>query len=276
MKNILKIIAAILLILLGKFTFSEHLGVHLIADGVIFFVSFIIVEISNEVIKNRKQIFLYIQCKFISPKKEVRLSISYLYRINVDGKYLLVKSRLRDYFQPVGGAYKTLPGSERIFEKLNVRPDRLIETEHGIAKGDLRVYIKRKDVIDFLDWFKTKEDRETSPWREFCEELISTKILPYWEFRFIDYKYKGAVQSPIIKLDNGGGDGMFLFEIYDLVINDEQKTILQKIQLLGDTDKFIWVDDYQIQRLGHDEKSKSFVHNIAPHAKYAQNLKWGN
>ena len=273
MKNILKIIAAILLILLGKFTFSEHLGV---ADGVIFFVSFIIVEISNEVIKNRKQIFLYIQCKFISPKKEVRLSISYLYRINVDGKYLLVKSRLRDYFQPVGGAYNTLPGSERIFEKLNVRPDRLIETEHGIAKGDLRVYIKRKDVIDFLDWFKTKEDRETSPWREFCEELISTKILPYWEFRFIDYKYKGAVQSPIIKLDNGGGDGMFLFEIYDLVINDEQKTILQKIQLLGDTDKFIWVDDYQIQRLGHDEKSKSFVHNIAPHAKYAQNLKWGN
>ena len=276
MKNILKILAAILLILLGKFTFSEHLGVHLIADGVIFFVSFIVVEIFNEVIKNRKQILLYIQCKIISPKKEIRLSISYLYRINVDGKYLLVKSRLRDYFQPVGGAYKTLPGSEKIFEKLNVRSDRLIETEHGIAKGDLRIYINRKNVIEFLEWFKSKEDRETSPWREFCEELLSTNILPYWSFRFIDYKFKGTVQSPIIKLDNGGGDGMFLFEIYDLVINDEQKRIFQNLQLNGNTDNFIWVEDYHIQRLGHDESTKTFIYKIAPHTKYAQNLKWGN
>lgn len=125
----------------------------------------------------------------------------------------------------------------------------------------------------FFDWFNSKEDREISPWREFCEELISTKILPQWEFRYINYKFKGTVQSPIITLDTGG-KGMFLFEIYDLVINDVQKPILQDLLKKGNSDQYIWVDDYLIQRLGHDEGTKNHVHEISPQTKYAQNLKW--
>ena len=203
---------------------------------------------------------------------DVRLSIAYLFTIKIDNQYLLVKNRTRNYFQPVGGAFKTLPSSERIFNKLKVKPDRLIETEHGIAKGDLRVNVKGINVIEFLDWFNSKEDRETSPWREFCEELISTDILPWRQFRYIDYKFQGTVQSPIITLDSGG-KGMFLFEIYDLVVNDEQKPVLEELLRNGNTDKYIWVDDYLIQRLGHDERTKTFI-EISPHTKYAQNLKW--
>lgn len=273
MKYSLKILAAIILILLGKFVFSEHIGVHLIADALIFFVSLIVVELMSEIIKHRKHIIQFFQCKVFLYNTEIRLSIAYLYRINVDGKYLLVKSRLRNSFQPVGGAFKTLPGSEKIFTKLGVRPDRIIETEHGIAKGDLRVYVKGKNVMSFIDWFNSKEDREISPWREFCEELISTEILPWQQFRYIDYKYEGSIQSPIINLDNGG-KGLFLFEIYDLIINDEQKPILQELVRKGDTDQYIWVTDYRIQRLGHDEGSKKQIHEILPHAKYAQNMKW--
>jgi len=59
------------------------------------------------------------------------LYISYLFRIQVENEYLLVNSRTRNYFQPVGGCYKTLPGSEKIYEKLEVRPDRKFETEKG-------------------------------------------------------------------------------------------------------------------------------------------------
>ena len=179
MKYVLKILAAITLIILGKYVFDEDLGVHLIADAVIFFVSLIVVELIGELIRYRKNIWQFIQCKTILRNKEIRLSIAYLFRINVDGKYLLIKSRIRNAYQPVGGAYKTLPGSEKIFSQLGVRPDRVIETENGIAKGDLRVYVKGKNVMAFLDWFKSKEDREISPWREFCEELISTNILPH-------------------------------------------------------------------------------------------------
>jgi len=225
-----------------------------------------------QVLQNIKQLWFYFQTQFLYRKKEIRLSIAYLFRIKIDGKYLLVKSRLKPIYQPVGGAFKTLPGSEKIFEKLQVRPDRLIETEHGIAKGDLRVYVRGINVIEFLEWFNSKEDREISPGREFCEELISTDILPWKDFRYINYKFKGTVKSPIITMDTGG-KGMFLFEIYDLVINDEQKPILQELLRNGNREEYIWVDDYLIQRLGHDARSKTFI-EISPQTRYAQNLKW--
>ena len=227
-----------------------------------------------ELLKNVTRFKFYFQTQFLFRNVDIRLSIAYLFTIKIDNQYLLVKSRTRNYFQPVGGAFKTLPGSEKIFKKLKVKPDRLIETEHGIAKGDLRVYVKGINVIEFLEWFNSKEDRETSPWREFCEELLSTNILPGRPFRYIDYKFQGMVQSPIITLDHGG-KGMFIFEIYDLVINDEQKPILEELLRNGNTDQYIWADDYLIQRLGHDERAKNQVCEIAPHAKYALNLNWG-
>ena len=226
-----------------------------------------------KLLQNIKNLKFYFQTQFLLRNKEIRLSFAYLYRIKFEGEYLLVKSRLRNYFQPVGGAFKTLPGSERIFKKLNVKPDRFIETEHGIAKGDLRVFVKGINVIEFIEWFYSKEDRETAPWREFCEELISTGILPWKQFRFIDYKFQGTIQSPIISLDRGG-KGMFIFEIYDLVVNDEQKPFLEELLKKGNTEQYIWVDDYLIQRLGHDERTKCQIYEISPHAKYAQNLKW--
>ena len=274
MKTVLKIIAAVILIVIGRFAVGEHLGNHLIADGVIFLISWVIVDVGKALIENRNHFWVWLQSNTTFFNKEVRVSIAYLYRIKVDGQYLLVKSRIRNSFQPVGGAFKSLPGSEKTFSKFEVRPDRFIETEHGIAKSDLRVYVKGRYLMPFLNWFKSRQDREISPWREFCEELISTEILPWKEFRHIDYKFMGMVESPIISLDSAG-KGIFIFEIYDLLMNDEQKPILQKLLHGGNTDKYIWASDYLIQRLGHDETTKQYTYQIAPHAKYAHNLKWG-
>lgn len=226
-----------------------------------------------QILQNINRLWLYFQTQVLLRKKEIRLSIAYLFRIKIDNKYLLVKSRTRNYYQPVGGAFKTLPGSEKVFEKLKVKPDRLVETEHGIAKNDLRIYINGVNVIEFLEWFNSKEDREISPWREFCEELISTDILPWRPFRYIDYKFRGVVQSPILNLDSGG-KGLFLFEIYDLVINDVQRPVLEELLKNGNKEEYIWVDDYLIQRLGHDDRTKKQLFEIAPHTKSAQNLKW--
>jgi hypothetical protein len=217
--------------------------------------------------------WFFIQTRILLRTKDVRLSIAYLFRIKVNGRYLLVKSRTRNYFQPVGGAFKTLPGSEVIFDKLGVKPDRLIETEKGIAKRDLRVFVKGIHVIEFLEWFDSRTDRETSPWREFCEELIFTAIVPWKEFRHIDYKFKGVVQSPIINLDSGD-KGIFRFEIYDLLPNDEQRGILETLEHTGNTGDYIWADEYLINRLGHDERDKQYNYEIAPHAKHALHVRW--
>jgi hypothetical protein len=226
-------------------------------------------------LQNLRQLKFYFQTRLLYRNRDIRLSIAYLFRIKVDNQYLLVKSRTRNYFQPVGGAFKTLPGSEVVFEKLQVKPDRLIETEKGIAKGDLRVFVKGLNVIEFLEWFQSKTDRETSPWREFCEELVSTQILPWKEFRYIDYKYKKSIQTPIITLDSGD-KGIFLFEVYDLVANNDQETILRDLANKGDTAQYVWADEHLINRMGHDGRAKQYTYDIAQHTKWAHNLKWSN
>jgi hypothetical protein len=71
-----------------------------------------------------------------------------------------------------------------------------------------------------------------------------------------------------------GGKGMFHFEIYDLVINDVQRPVLENLLKNGNTVDYIWADEYLIQRLGHDERAKEQVFEIAPHTKSTLNLKW--
>lgn len=233
----------------------------------------ILLYISLQFLTHINQLWFYIQTQFIYRNKEIRISLAYLFRIKVNDHYLLVKSNHRPYYQPVGGAYKTLPGSEKIFEKLDVRPDRIIETSNGVAKGDLRVFVKGVNVAEFMEWYKSKEDREISPWREFCEELVSKDLLPPHQFRFIDYKFKKAIKTPIIRLDSGYL-GFFMFDIFDLVANDEQKAILKELYKKGNTEYHIWADEYIINRLGHDERNKKQEFEIAPHTKWALNLEY--
>lgn len=226
-------------------------------------------------LQNIKNLKLFFQTQVLHRNKKIRISIAYLFRIKVDGKYLLVKNSRRDYFQPVGGAFKTLPSSKRIFEKLNIESDKLIETEKGIAKGDLRVFTKGVNVIEFIKWFNSKKDRETSPWREFCEELLTTKILPKKPFRYIDYEYKATIQSPLITLDSGD-KGLFIHEVYDLIPNTEQEAILRKLMEDDNPTKYIWASESLINRLGHNAEKKEYEYEIALHTKWAQNLKWCN
>ena len=225
-------------------------------------------------LQNIKNLKLYFQTQILYRNKKIRISIAYLFRIKVDGQYLLVKNSRRNYYQPVGGAFKTLPSSKGIFEKLNVESDKLIETEKGIAKGDLRVFTKGVNVIEFIKWFNSKKDRETSPWREFCEELLTTKILPKKPFRYIDYEYKATVQSPLITLDSGD-KGIFIHEIYDLIPNIEQEQKLRELIEINNSEKYIWASTSLINRLGHNASAKRYEYDIAEHTKWALNLKWG-
>jgi hypothetical protein len=224
-------------------------------------------------LENIKNLKLYIQTRIIHRNKSIRLSIAYLYRIKIDGKYLLVKNSRRNYFQPVGGAFKSFVNAKNVFEKLQIESDKLIETDKGIAKRDLRVFTKGINVIDFIKWFNTKKDRETSPWREFSEELLSTKILPSKHFRHIDYEYKATVQTPLMTLDSGD-KGLFIHEVYDLIPNNKQEAILRNLIKEKDTEKFIWASKSSINNLGHNAKTKDYDYEISLHSKWALNLKW--
>lgn len=222
-----------------------------------------------------RKIPLIFKTQILYRNKDVRLSISYLFRIKSNGKYLLVKNRKGNYYQLVGGAYKTLPGVEKVFKANSVKPDKRFETEHGIAKNDLRFRLPGKRVLKIIRWFNSREDRETSQWREFCEELLTTNIITdKHSFRYIDYKYATTIQTPMQKAKNLSCQEILIFEIFDLIPNDEQIKVLDELYKNGDTAKLKWADETLINSLGFDERKKEMEYEIGAHTKWAINEKY--
>ncbi|GAB4094265.1 SMODS-associated NUDIX domain-containing protein [Flaviaesturariibacter terrae] len=207
--------------------------------------------------------------------QDVRMSISYLFRIKSCGKYLLVKNRKGNFYQLVGGAYKALEGAQATFYKYDVKPDRRFHTDHGIAKNDLRFRVPGRNVLNMIRWFNSKENREISQWREFCEELLTTNIIDdKHAFRYIDYLYVTTIQTPIQKARNIDCQEILIFEIFDLVPNDEQAKVLEDLCVKGDTELIKWADEKLIQTLGFDERTMEIEYEIGPHTKWAINKKY--
>ncbi|QNH62775.1 hypothetical protein [Hymenobacter sediminicola] len=227
-----------------------------------------------EMFYNLHRFPLWFKARVIYRNQEVRLSISYLFRIKVKGKYLLVKNRKRDYYQLVGGAYKAFPGAIKVFNKYHVKPDKQFATDHGIAKSDLRFLVRGWWVLKMLDWFQSQKDRETNQWREFCEELLTTDILPKHEFRYVDYTYACTVQAPMRRAKRLPNQEILLFEIYDLLPNIEQQASLEALFAKGDTDNVKWASAELIDSLGTDHRTEVTAYDIGPHTKWALNEKW--
>ncbi|MFT3703079.1 MAG: hypothetical protein QM802_11950 [Agriterribacter sp.] len=231
-----------------------------------------------EGIYNLKNLPLIFKTNTLYRNQDVRLSISYLFRIKSNGKYLLVKNRKGNYYQLVGGAYKTLPGVEKVFKKYKVKPDKRFETEHGIAKNDLRFRLPGRFVLKIIRWFNSREDRETSQWREFCEELLTSNIIEQkadkHAFRYIDYKYVKTIQTPMQKAKNLNCQEILIFEIFDLIPNDEQIEVLNRLYLNGNTEQIKWADEIIINSLGFNEREKEVEYEIGAHTKWAVNEKY--
>src|SRR5690606_19765064 len=123
--------------------------------------------------------------------KPIRITVAYLFRIEVNGQYLLVRNQ-RDIpgYQPPGGVYKYLRRENAdLFDKLGLIPDSKISID-VIAENDLRLHMKtRRKLLKFIRWFNKRKWREVDPWREFFEELIKPGILSHENFPHIQYRY---------------------------------------------------------------------------------------
>ncbi len=126
----------------------------------------------------------------IKEKEEeyIRISISGLFRIKVDGEYLLVKGKRINQYQPVGGVFKRYKASQYLFEKLGILDDNKMPIDSK-SKDDLRIRVRINSLDQFLGWYKTGKNRETSPWREFYEELVTEGLLAKDLFPYIDYEH---------------------------------------------------------------------------------------
>lgn len=172
----------------------------LVTAGAIEFVVF--------VVENRKR-WGVLKTVFFKRNQPVRVTVAYLFRMEVNGKYALIKRHKKDNpgYQPIGGAYKYLKEENReLFDKLGIEPCNHVPRDED-TEYDLRIMIKkRKNLIEFLKWFESRKNRELDPYREFCEELIKPGLLPEQTFRYIKYIYvgkhiEGVLKSPVYPTD---------------------------------------------------------------------------
>jgi hypothetical protein len=233
-------------------------------------VSFFIID----ALSNLRRIPLLIQTKIRYRNQHIRLSFAYLFRIKVKVKYMLVKSRKGNYYQLVGGAYKRYLSTEKLFDRYAIKSDRIFETSHGIAKNDLRMHVPGKFVLKIIDWFNSKEDREISQWREFCEELLTTGILSKETFRYIDYKYVDTLQTPMQKAKKLDCQEILIYEIFDFIPSEEQNKALEELHDRGDIDNIKWADELIINSLGFNEYTRETPFEIGAHTKWALNIKY--
>ncbi|CAM1364272.1 SMODS-associated NUDIX domain-containing protein [Tenacibaculum xiamenense] len=274
--KVFQIIAAIILIVLGKFIVAEELRPEFIGAGCIFFITFFFTVLEDG-IRNFKRLKLSWQIFILRVQgKKIRFSMSYLYLINVDGQYLLVKNTNFGHYQLVGGKYKRLEGTQQFLKNTFNATEDIKLPEKLLMKDDFALFIPANKAISFIDWFNKGKDREINHWREFYEELIDGKgkLLSKKNFPYINYNFKGRVTTPIKKSKGWDCYEVLQYDILELLPNIEQMNELKELKSKGDSDYVKWADHELIQNLGYDKRSREKLYIIGQHTKWAINQKW--
>ena len=226
---------------------------------------------------NINRLKLYWKTKVILRNEKIRFSMSYVYRIRVNDKYLLVKNSKWDFYQPVGGVYKINTGEEKfLVDEFDMEKDKKMQTS-GVTKNDLRVFIPAKKALGFIDWFDSGKNREISHWREFYEELISPingKVLDIEDFPHIEYRYAGTLRTPLKYNSKWKCHELLSYDVYDLMPTPEQEKKLIELLEQGDTDYIKWADEKLIDTLGFDERQKKDIYKIGQQTRWTLQMKY--
>jgi len=181
--------------------------------------------------------------------RPVRLSISYLYRIKVDNRYLLIKGhRIPDQYQPVGGVIKLLPDGAAYLWDFDAKGDDLFPIDKA-SVHDLRISIDGKHLFKFMQWYESGKGRETDCWREFYEELVRPEIVPRDAFGFVFTRHIRRHVTPVQFSNHVQKHECLIAEIYELIATAEQEAELKKLQK-ADSAKYTWATEDEIRRQG--------------------------
>ena len=260
-RPLLEIFFATVFFIWGRWCGDSNLQAELYGMTIAFTAA-LIMDICVFLFKERAFLKLYWSCMIFRRNIELRLTIAYLYRIEMNGKYLLAKSnRIANTYQPVGGVYKYFhPEAKKDLDNIGALTDNNI-TNDEVSEFDLRLkLVKRKNIRKFLTWFFAAEEREWDPWREFYEELVVTGILPSAEFGYIHYELVGQHFDPIhydkfFKVDTFKYADIFVPKF----VNHQQQVEIKKLMDVQ-SDNYIWVTQEEIAR-GKSEQG----HLIADH-----------
>src|ERR1019366_419882 len=215
--------------------------VHVLAAMFIYFL--------NTISSNLDNIWLFVLTHTYYYNKKIRLSISYLYQIKVNGRYLLVKGkRVPNQYQPVGGVYKRFRESFYQLQELKVTDDDNIPIDDK-SIDDLRIKLPAQKVLKLIKWFNSQLGREVSPAREFHEELLSPGILSIKTFPYPNYLYLGRHQTSIRYSEHFKCYEILIADLFELQPNAEQLQEL-KSKMNVENDEYVWVSEDRIKRKG--------------------------
>lgn len=153
--------------------------------------------------------------------RDIRLSLSYIFRIEVEGKYLLVKGNRITQYQPVGGAYKMLPSFQQGKRGFKLLDDNCIPIDQ-VSKDDLRVRLKGKKLMEFLKWFTSRKNREVGVHREFYEEMIATKILPYESYKNFTPEFLKSICTGIRDSVKYKIKELNIYDVYEIKLSESE------------------------------------------------------
>lgn len=203
---------------------------------------------------------------FIDKDTYIRISFAYLFRIKIDGKYLLVKNeRNTKKFQPVGGVYK-MNDSEKNYlsENFNVLDDDKISIDES-SRNDYRLRIKNKYLRKFVKRFDNNSNRETfeNLSREFKEELVDKQIVNWKE---IKYKVCGRHVTGIIYSKHFQIYELLLADVVEIMLTPKQEVDLRKM-ITNTSDYYCFANENEIASLGVDAKRGVLEETIADHSE---------
>lgn len=209
-------------------------------------------------------------------KSKLRVSLSYVFEIKIDNKYLLVRNRKTRKYQPVGGKYHYYNDTQ--LKAMNFTPDRMFQTNDP---DDIVGEIPVNKYDDFFKWFTSENDREIDHYREFYEELIINKetqevILDKNIFSRIDLKKIRTVRTKIHKTVR---DGKRFYEVlqydyYEPIFTDDQKQALQQLKQNGDSNYIKWVTNNDIEKLTYKIPESDQEFHISEHTLWCYQGKY--
>lgn len=200
-------------------------------------------------------LYLLVQTIF-NWNKKIRVSFSYLFRIQIDGTYFLIRGNKKKRFQPVGGVYQKYKSSDSILRNI-------FEEDDELKKGnenDLRGKVLGKDLKKFIKWFESRQDREITCYREFNEEMIKKGIIDKKIFGDIHYCYLGVNKTNIFTSEYYGKE-FLLAEIFELQLDEEKIKVFRSLKERYDKTKdnskldYAFVSEDEIRRQ-HTKKRK--------------------
>ena len=193
-------------------------------------ISFFVGVFFKWIIKNKQYLKLWIHTNIgKARKKQVRFSLAYLFRIKIDGKYLLVKnSKIANQYQPIGGVYKKFDSFDSIANELGVTDEK---NPNFRGSDDLRVYVQSKNTIKFVKWFYTRKNREFNVIREFLEEIIDKNILEIQNLKDIEFEFIKTYDSGLHYTEQFSSYEILLHDIFEvrLKLNDVEEKLKQYV-----------------------------------------------